>query len=236
MDLIYAFGPAAVGSIAAGAIASYYWNRFRVASFTILIWFSVALIVGQFAFFPGSYVSEIDPLIRFMTFGTLAFGPAAILIFLSLRIKTFQEALSKISTADLVLTQTYRIGGVFLILAFLRGDLPPEIGLISGLMDVTIAVSAIALAIHLRRDGQNARGLVRAWAVFSLLDFGWATIMKFAGFFGVLELNPDPAMLGNPPLLIISLFALPLGIFVSVHLIIRSRESFVPERIPEAYK
>lgn len=236
MEFIYAFGPAVVGSIAAIAIASYCWNRFRVASFTILIWFLVALMLGQFAFFPGSYVSELDPLIRFMAFGTFAFGPAAILIFLSLRIKTFQEALGKISTADLVLTQTYRIAGVFLILAFLRGDLPPEIGLISGLMDVTIAVSAIALAIHLRRDGQNARGLVRAWAVFSLLDFGWATIMKFAGFFGVLELNPDPAMLGNPPLLIISLFALPLGIFVSVHLIIRSRENFVPERIQEANK
>ena len=51
-----------------------------------------------------------------------------------------------------------------------------------------------------------------------------------------IRLLEDPAMLGNPPLLIISLFALPLGIFVSVHLIIRSRENFVPERIPEANK
>jgi hypothetical protein len=236
VDFIYAFGPAAVGSIAAIAIASYCWNRFRVASFTILIWFLVALLVGQFAFFPGIYVSELDALIRFMTFGTLAFGPAAILIFLSLRMKSFEEALSKISTADLVLTQTYRIGGLFLIVALLKGDLPPEIGLISGLMDVAVAISAVALSIHLRREERGSQMLIRLWAVASLIDFGWATTIKFADFFGVLDLNPSPAMLGNPPLSIISLFALPLGIFVSVHLIIRSRENFVPEQIPEVHK
>ena len=227
MDFLYNYGPALVGLIAAISIAAHCWNRFRAASVTILIWFSVALLIGQFVFFPEGNENQIDLLIRFLVFGTLAFGPAALLILFSLRSAKFKSGLEKISTADLVLTQTYRIGGVFLILAFLRGDLPAEIGLISGLMDVTIAISAIALAIHLRRNGQYARGLVNAWAIFSLLDFGWATSMKFASFFGVLELNPDPAMLGNPPLVIISLFALPLGIFISVHLLVRTRKKQV---------
>jgi len=224
MDFLYNYGPAIVGLIAAISIAIFCWNRFRTASVTILIWFSVALLIGQFVFFPEGNENQIDLLIRFLVFGTLAFGPAAILILFSLSSAKIKSRLEKISTADLVLTQTYRIGGVFLILAFFRGDLPAEIGLVSGFMDVTIAISAIALAIHLRRNGQNARGLVRAWASFSLLDFGWATIMKFADFFGVLELNPDPAMLGNPPLVIISLFALPLGIFISVHLLVRTQK------------
>lgn len=227
MDFLYNYGPALVGLIAAISIAAHCWNRFRTASVTILIWFSVALVIGQFVFFPEGNENQIDLLIRFLVFGTLAFGPAALLILFSLRSEKFKSRLEKISTSDLVLTQTYRIGGVFLILAYFRGDLPAEIGLISGLMDVTIAISAIALAIHLRRDGQNARRLVRAWAIFSLLDFGWATSMKFANFFGVLELNPDPAMLGNPPLVIISLFALPLGIFISVHLLVRTRKKQV---------
>ena len=227
MDFLYNFGPAIVGLIATISIAAHCWNRFRTASVTILIWFSVALVIGQFVFFPEGNENQIDLLIRFLVFGTLAFGPAALLILFSLRSEKFKSGLEKISTSDLVLTQTYRIGGVFLILAFFRGDLPAEIGLISGLMDVTIAISAIALAIHLRRDGKNARGLVKAWAIFSLLDFGWATSMKFASFFGVLELNPDPAMLGNPPLLIISLFALPLGIFISVYLLVRTRKQQV---------
>ena len=227
MDFLYNFGPAIIGLIATISIAAYCWNRFRTASVTILIWFSVALLIGQFVFFPEGNENQIDLLIRFLVFGTLAFGPAALLILFSLRSEKFKSGLEKISTSDLVLTQTYRIGGVFLILAFFRGDLPAEIGLISGLMDVTIAISAIALAIHLRRDGKNARGLVKAWAIFSLLDFGWATSMKFASFFGVLELNPDPAMLGNPPLVIISLFALPLGIFISVYLLVRTRKQQV---------
>ena len=227
MDFLYNYGPALVGLIAAISIAAHCWNRFRTASVTILIWFSVALVIGQFVFFPEGNENQIDLLIRFLVFGTLAFGPAALLILFSLRSEKFKSGLEKISTSDLVLTQTYRIGGVFLILAFFRGDLPAEIGLISGLMDVTIAISAIALAIHLRRDGKNARGLVKAWAIFSLLDFGWATSMKFASFFGVLELNPDPAMLGNPPLVIISLFALPLGIFISVYLLVRTRKEQV---------
>ena len=227
MNFLYNYGPAVVGLIAAISIAALCWNRFRAASVTILIWFSVALVIGQFVFFPEGNENQIDLLIRFLVFGTLAFGPAALLILFSLRSAKFKSGLEKISTSDLVLTQTYRIGGVFLILAFFRGDLPAEIGLISGLMDVTIAISAIALAMHLRRDGQKARGLVRAWASFSLLDFGWATSMKFASFFGVLELNPAPAMLGNPPLVIISLFALPLGIFISVHLLVRTRKQQV---------
>ena len=227
MDFLYNFGPAIIGLIATISIAAYCWNRFRTASVTILIWFSVALLIGQFVFFPEGNENQIDLLIRFLVFGTLAFGPAALLILFSLRSEKFKSGLEKISTSDLVLTQTYRIGGVFLILAFFRGDLPAEIGLISGFMDVTIAISAIALAIHLRRDGKNARGLVKAWAIFSLLDFGWATSMKFASFFGVLELNPDPAMLGNPPLVIISLFALPLGIFISVYLLVRTRKQQV---------
>ena len=49
--------------------------------------------------------------------------------------------------------------------------------------------------------------------------------MVFASFLGVLNLDPDPVMMGNPPLLVISLFALPFGIFISVYVILRVRES-----------
>ena len=91
-------------------------------------------------------------------------------------------------------------------------------------MDITVAVSAVALAFMLRRNTFVSPRVVIAWALFSLLDFSWATIVKFASFFGALELSTSASMLGNPPLSIISLFALPLGIFVSVYVVMRARQ------------
>jgi uncharacterized membrane-anchored protein len=224
MEFFYTFGPMVVGMFAAASIAIYCWKRVRVASLIILIWFAVSVIVSQFSFFPESTSSELEGLIRFVAFGSLAFGPAAVLIYLALRVKRFNSALEKIPTSAFVLTQSYRIGGVFLILAFLRGDLPAEIGLVSGVMDVTVAATAVALAFGLKKNKAISPRLIIVWATFSLLDFSWATIVKFLTFFGPLELSTSASMLGNPPLAIISLFALPLGIFVSVFVIIRSKE------------
>jgi hypothetical protein len=168
--------------------------------------------------------SQLEGFIRFTAFGALAFGPAAVLIFMSLKLVSFRSALSKIPTSVLVLTQTYRIGGIFLIMAYFSGDLPAEVGLVSGVMDVTVALTAVLLANHLRKNEGDSRRLVIAWSTFSLIDFAWATIVKIAAFFGLLQITPAPLALGNPPLLIISLFALPLGIFISFFIILRTSE------------
>jgi hypothetical protein len=224
MDLIYVLGPTVIGLIAAISISVYCWSRFRVASVAILIWFAISVVVGQFAFYPDDSYSQLEGLMRFTAFGTLAFGPAAVLIFMALKVESFKSALSKIPTSALVLTQAYRIGGIFLIIAYFSGDLPAEVGLVSGVMDVTIAITAVLLANHLRKDEGRSRTVVIAWGTLSLIDFAWATIVKSAAFFELLQISPVPLALGNPPLLIISLFALPLGIFISFYLILRARE------------
>jgi hypothetical protein len=224
MDLIYVLGPTVIGLIAAISISVYCWSRFRVASVAILIWFAISVVVGQFAFYPDDSYSELEGLMRFTAFGTLAFGPAAVLIFMALKVESFKSALSKIPTSALVLTQAYRIGGIFLIIAYFSGDLPAEVGLVSGVVDVTIAITAVLLANHLRKDEGKSRTVVIAWGTLSLIDFAWATIVKSAAFFELLQISPVPLALGNPPLLIISLFALPLGIFISFYLILRAKE------------
>lgn len=224
MDLIYVLGPTVIGLIAAISISVYCWSRFRAASVAILIWFAISVVVGQFAFYPDDSYSELEGLMRFTAFGTLAFGPAAVLIFMALKVESFKSALSKIPTSALVLTQAYRIGGIFLIIAYFSGDLPAEVGLVSGVMDVTIAITAVLLANHLRKDEGRSRTVVIAWGILSLIDFAWATIVKSAAFFELLQISPVPLALGNPPLLIISLFALPLGIFISFYLILRAEE------------
>ena len=222
-ELFYNFGPTALGLVAALAITFYCWSRFRQASIAVLIWFILAIVVSQFPIFSQSQDSNQMDFLGFVIFGTLAFTPAAVLLYLAYRVESVNEKLKNISISALVLTQAYRVGGIFLILAYLQGDLPAEIGLVSGVLDVTIGITAVILAIYLKDDQYKAPRLVIAWAIVSLVDFSWATVMKFASFFGVIELDPAPIMLGNPPLLIISLFALPFGIFISVYLIVRLR-------------
>ena len=222
-ELFYNFGPTALGLVAALAITFYCWSRFRQASIAVLIWFILAIVVSQFPIFSQSQDSNQMDFLGFVIFGTLAFTPAAVLLYLAYRVESVNEKLKSISISALVLTQAYRVGGIFLILAYLQGDLPAEIGLVSGVLDVTIGITAVILAIYLKNDQYKAPRLVIAWAIVSLIDFSWATVMKFASFFGVIELDPAPIMLGNPPLLIISLFALPFGIFISVYLIDRLR-------------
>lgn len=222
-EIFYNFGPTALGLVAALAITFYCWNRFRQASIAVLIWIIFAIVVSQFPIFSQNQDSNQMDFLGFVIFGTLAFTPAAVLLYLAYRVESVNEKLKNISVSALVLTQAYRVGGIFLILAYLQGDLSAEIGLVSGVLDVTIGITAVILAIYLKDDQYKAPRLVIAWAIVSLVDFSWATVMKFASFFGVIELDPAPIMLGNPPLLIISLFALPFGIFISVYLIVRLR-------------
>lgn len=224
MDILYTFGPSFLGLIAALAIALYCWNRLRIASVIVAVWIAVALAVGQIPLFQGFPEWQESDWLGFNVFGTLAFGPAVLLLIAALRVNRVREVLEKIPTSAFVVTQAYRFAGVFLIAAYLRGELPPEIGLVSGILDVIVATTAILLALYLRGDESRSPRLVMAWAILALADFAWASVMLTLSFLGVLQLTPAPVMMGNPPLLIISLFALPFGIFVSIYLILRLRK------------
>lgn len=223
MDTLYTFGPSVLGLAAALTIALYCWNRLRMASVIVIGWITIALAIGQIPLFQGFTDWQESDWQGFNVFGTLAFGPAALLVIAALRVKRFKEALDKIPTSAFVATQAYRFGGAFLIAAYLRGELPAEIGLVSGILDVIVAATAILLALYLRGNESRSPRLVMAWAILALADFAWASMMVTLSFLGVLELTPAPVMMGNPPLLIISLFALPFGIFVSVYLMLRLR-------------
>lgn len=223
MEFLYTFGPSILGLVAALVIALYCWNRMRIASVVVLGWIAIALAVGQIPFFQGFPDWQSSDWQGFNIFGTLAFAPAIVLVILAVRVKRVAEALEKIPTSAFVLTQAYRFGGIFLIVAYLRGELPAEIGLVSGVLDVIVATTAILLALYLRGNESRSPRLVMAWAILALADFVWASMMLSLSFLGVLELTPAPVMMGNPPLLIISLFALPFGIFVSIYLMLRVR-------------
>lgn len=52
-DVIYEFGPLVVGAVAAALTAAYLWNRSRVASLCMVVWFGLAAAIGQVVFFEG---------------------------------------------------------------------------------------------------------------------------------------------------------------------------------------
>jgi len=216
----YTFGPYLLAIFSATCIALYTWNKLRVLSFILVGWAIAAFLAGQFYFFAGLPSWQKSDVIGFMLFGTFAFAPAALMVIASLRVKTFKSFLDKTPLSLLVITQVYRIGGIFLILAYFRNLLPASIGLVSGILDVFVAITALLLAVYIHFRQSYSPKIVTGWAAVSLLDFAWATLIIFLSFFGVISLNPPPIQMGNPPLVVISLFAMPFGIFISTYVIL----------------
>ncbi|MFO1540815.1 MAG: hypothetical protein ACKOTZ_10325, partial [Chloroflexota bacterium] len=208
-----------IAAVAGVAIAAYAGARMRVAGLVLLAWTGAAIVIGSSPL-PSGQARDV---VGFLVFGALAFAPAVALLLAAWRLPRVRALVDRTPTAALVLTQAYRVGGVFLVLAYQRGELPAEVGLVSGVLDLLVATTAVLLAIHLRHDGSRSARLVIAWATLGLVDFGWAMIVITASFLGLITLDPAPIIMGNPPLLVISLFALPFGIFISVVLIARMR-------------
>lgn len=221
MNAIYHIGPAAIAAATALIIAAYAWNRDRTVSIITLAWATSAIIIGQRPMYAGLPGWQRSDWLGFMIFGMLAFAPAILLWLASQRMAGFNAFLARVPTSALVITQAYRFGGIFLIAAYSRDQLPIQLGLVTGILDVTVATTAIMLAGYLRGDDARAPRLVIAWAALAILDFAWAAVLITASFAGIITISPAPVMMGNPPLLIISLFALPLGIFISVYVIAR---------------
>ncbi len=221
MEFIILTGPNLIGITSAIIISFYLWNRLKQISLLILMWIIFATFISQISFFQGFPYWQPQDWLGFTLFGILAFAPAAILFLLTLKIKQVKNVIDSIPTADIVMTQFYRIAGIFLLLAFIRGELPLEIGLITGVLDIAIASSSVIISGYLRSRRKNYSRIILPWAFLGLIDFGWAIIVLTLSFLGIWNTNPAPVMMGNPPLLIISLFNLPLGIYVSVYLILR---------------
>lgn len=222
MEFLINIGPTTIAIVVAIIISVYLWNRSKEISLFLLIWITIATFISQIHFFIGFPQWQSDDWLGFTLFGFLAFTPAVLLLVFTFKRNQEKIVIDSIPTADIVLTQSYRIAGIFLLFAFIRGELPLEIGLMTGILDSLVAVSAVLISAYLRYTKKNHSRIILPWAILGLLDFGWAILALTLSFLGLWNLTPAPVMMGNPPLLIISLFNLPLGIFVSIYLILRT--------------
>jgi hypothetical protein len=80
------------------------------------------------------------------------------------------EGMRRLDVASLAALQTFRIGGVFFIIAWLGGTLPAGFALGAGIGDIAIAIAApfVAAAVAARRPGHRA--LAITWNVLGVAD------------------------------------------------------------------
>lgn len=80
------------------------------------------------------------------------------------------EGIRRLDVASLAALQTFRIGGVFFIVAWMAGTLPPAFALAAGIGDIAVAVAApfVAAAVAARRPGHRA--LAIGWNVLGVAD------------------------------------------------------------------
>lgn len=230
MNFLINVGPATIAIVVAIIMSVYLWNRSKQISSFFLIWITIATFISQIHIFLGFPQWLSHDWLGFTLFGFLTFTPAALLLFFTFKRNQVKIVIDGIPTADIILTQSYRIAGIFLLFAFVRGELPLEIGLMTGILDCVVAFSAVMIGAYLRYTKKNNSRIILPWAILGLLDFGWAILALTLSFLGLWNLTPAPVMMGNPPLLIISLFNLPLGIFVSVYLILRTLKHIINTR------
>jgi len=127
--------------------------------------------------------------------------------------------LARLELPALIAAQTFRVGGVFFLIAWWGGTLPGGFALSAGLGDIAVGLAApfIAAAVAARRPHHLA--LARIWNVLGTLDLVTAVSL------GVLHARSPIGLLAGPvttdvmaryPLSLIPTFAVPLALMLHI--------------------
>lgn len=111
--------------------------------------------------------------------------------------------------------QGYRVLGYSFLAAALSRILPAELGLVTGVMDIAIGVTALWVIRQLGRPTGRRAALV--WNVFGLLDFAWAVslvLLAAPTAIQVLTLSPGVEAMGTQPFALLAMWALPFSILL----------------------
>jgi hypothetical protein len=215
----------AMAFLIAITVSAYSWNRYRTFSYVTIIWFLVTLGLAQIPYFQDPISWTDGDWKGFLVFGNLLMVPVILLILVWQKSSKFQAFLHRIPTWLLISTQVYRLAGIFFLFFYFQDKLPLEIGLVNGILDVVVAIGAVIVARVVYQKGAKANSLVLAWNGLGLLDFASAFTMVGVSFFGVMNIFPAPTLMAMPPLTLISIFQVPLAMFIHIYLIARIRKN-----------
>jgi hypothetical protein len=127
------------------------------------------------------------------------------------------DGMRRLDLASLIAAQTYRIGGVFFLVAWRAGTLPAAFALPAGLGDVAVGLSApfVAAAVAARRPGHRA--LASVWNIAGLADLVTAVfqgVTHSSSSLGVFAGSLPSDAVTRYPLSLIPMFVVPLSIIL----------------------
>jgi hypothetical protein len=198
----------------AAVIAIYSWGRYRPIAIIVPLWLVGAWALSRHGFFQSATGWSEGDLAGFMLFGTLMTLPL-VLFFIAWRrspgLRAFGNA---VPLPGLIGIEVYRLAGAVFLWLYGAGLLPAELGITTGIADVTIGALALPLAWAVARQLPGRRGLAIGWNLFGIADFAIAVTIVSLSIFGVVSLQPEPVMIGMHPLALIALFQLPISICI----------------------
>lgn len=201
--------------------AAYSWRRSKIVALFVLGWAILSLFIARIPFFADPNAWSEGDIIGYNTFNALFLIPVIGLVIASWRSAHFQQFMSATPTWILTATQLYRLSGGTLLILYMQGLIPAEIGLFSGVMDIIIGALALPLAWTLYKSFSWSRKVAIVWNIVGLLDFVGAATVITVSFFGLMEISPVPARMGIYPLSLITIYQVAIATFIHIYLLNR---------------
>lgn len=178
-------------------------------TFVLLSWFSIVFILGKTGFF------AINPLIA----PNIIFGFLILFHFLRkiYHSKTIQNIADAIPVHWIIGIQTYRIVGIGFLFLWARQLLPAEFAFPAGIGDIIVGISAPVVALFYYLKKTYATKLAIAWNIVGIADLVIAISVGILGYprpLQVLPVTPSTDLMSLFPLVIITLFAVPLAMLL----------------------
>lgn len=192
-------------------------SRFRLwFPVVVLGWYGLSLLLALNGFYARSDRFSEGDVWGFLTFATLMSLPVVGLLLANTRWPAFQKFMGSIRPDRLIGVQVYRVLGVIFLTLVLDGKMPAPLAL-TGVLDLTIGLSAPVVAWGVQQHKAWARPVARVWNGLGLFDFIYA--ISFVALTSpapvpLLRVEPVPVLMGFYPLVFIALVAVPVSIFL----------------------
>ncbi|MEO1165974.1 MAG: hypothetical protein AAFV98_19475 [Chloroflexota bacterium] len=203
------------------AIATYSWQRSRTVAIITIGWAILTLFTAQIPYFQSPDNWSDGDVNGYYLFNALFIIPVVLLCFATWRSASFSKFMQDTPSWVLTATQIYRLSGASLLILYLNGSMPAEIGLPNGIMDIIVGITALPLAWAIHRGFSWSRNLAIIWNIFGLLDFIIAATVISLSFEGLIDIAPSPTRMGRYPLSLITLYQVAIAAFIHMYLLQR---------------
>jgi len=201
----------------------------RSTALLLSAWLGLSMVLGALGVFQAGGDHKV-PWIAFAVTIPIILGTRMIS-----RSTAMQEILRAVPQSWLIGLQAYRgLGSIFLVL-FGLNLLPGVFALPAGFGDTLVGVAAIPVAAYYASRRQGRDGLVVAWNVLGIADLVIALTAGFLSAPGPLQqlsLSQPNYLVGEYPLVLIPVFAVPLSIVLHAASLSKVRWSHARQAVP----